>query len=198
MASPSGHGSDSNGHGGFGEGDSDHGEIGNSTIERFFRGISEFIFHTKLGVADVQLVDYVSDLMLRFVRVDSLYSLRQSDGMRTKHVVQMISEAERRIGIAKREVYRHVGDFTLFWSGMYPESLAEKKSQGNSPDRFIDYCRQGKRAYAIAAEIDGGADRPSSELIHRMSEHFEMCAYGLREVRRHWEEDDESGGLLTW
>lgn len=184
--------------GGHGEDDSDPKDIGASTIERFFRGMSEFIFHTKLGVADVQLVDYVSDLMLRFVRVDSLYSLRQSDGMRTKHVVHMISEAERRMGIAKREVYRHVGDFTLFWSGMYPESLNSKRNQSDTPDRFLDYCRQGKRAYAIAAEIDGGEDRPSSELIHRMSEHFEMCAYGLREVRRHWEDDDHSGDLLTW
>ncbi|QEF98012.1 hypothetical protein Mal15_20580 [Stieleria maiorica] len=198
MTSHSGHGADSPDNGER-NGD-DHGgdELDGSTIERFFRGISEFIFHTKLGVADVQLVDYVSDLMLRFVRVDSLYWLRQSDGMRTKHVVQMICEAERRIGLAKREVYRHVGDFTLFWSGMYPESLAAKKNRGNSPDQLIDYCRQGKRAYAIAAEIDGGADRPSSELIQRMSEHFEMCAYGLREVRRHWEEDDDSSGLLTW
>ncbi|KAA5545173.1 hypothetical protein FYK55_05725 [Roseiconus nitratireducens] len=171
-----------------------------STIERFFRGISEFIFHTKLGVVDVQLVDYVSDMMLRFVRVDSLYSLRQSDGMRTRHLVQMVAEAERRIGLAKREVYRHVGDFTLFWSGMYPESLSGRKGLAESPDRFLDYCRQGKRAYAIAAEIEGGEDRPSSEVIQRMSEHFEMCAYGLREIRRHWEDGDEqqSGGLLTW
>jgi hypothetical protein len=169
---------------------------GTSAVERFFRGVSEFIFHTKLGVVDVQLVDYVSDLLLRFVRVDSLYALRQSDGMRAKHLVQMIAEAERRIGLAKREVYRHVGDFTLFWSGMYPESLSPRKSRSASPDQFLDYCRQGKRAYAIAAEIDGGHDRPPSELIQRMSEHFEMCAYGLREVRRHWEEDEQSGGLL--
>jgi hypothetical protein len=169
-----------------------------SAVERFFRGVSEFIFHTELGVADVQLVDYVSDMLLRFVRVDSLYSLRHSNGMRTKHVVEMIAEAERRIGVAKREVYRHVGDFTLFWSGMYPESLNSKNS-GGSPDGLIDYCRQGKRAYAKAAEIEGGEDRPPSELIHRMSEHFEMCAYGLREVRRHWEEgEDQQDGLLTW
>ncbi|MCO8122138.1 hypothetical protein NHH03_10345 [Stieleria sp. TO1_6] len=168
-----------------------------TTIERFFRGISEFIFHTKLGVVDVQLVDYVGDLMLRFVRVESLYSLRQSDGMRTKHVVQMISEAERRIGLAKREVYRHVGDFTLFWSGMYPESLTHHKTAAGSPDQFVDYCRQGKLAYAMAAEIEGGEDRPPSDLIHRMSEHFEMCAYGLREVRRYWEEgEDGSSDLL--
>ncbi|OYP35253.1 hypothetical protein CGZ80_12505 [Rhodopirellula sp. MGV] len=168
-------------------------------MERFFRGVSEFIFHTKLGVVDVQLVDYVSDLLLRFVRTDTMYSLRQVDGMRTKHLLQMITEAERRIGLAKREVYRHVGDFTLFWSGMYPESLQSAKNGSDVRDRYFDYCRQGKRAYAIAAQIEGGSDRPPCEVIHRMSEHFEMCAYGLREVRRYWEEDNEgSGGLLTW
>ena len=196
MASSSEFGPDRNDEGGHGKDDSENREIEISSIERFFRGISEFIFHTKLGVADVQLVDYVSDLMLRFVRVDSVYSLRHSDGMRTKHLVGMVSEAERRIGLAKREVYRHVGDFTLFWSGMYPESLSATADSSDVSGQFVDYCRQGKRAYAIAAGIDGGADRPPSELIHRMSEHFEMCAYGRREVRRCWEEDDETGGLL--
>jgi hypothetical protein len=197
MASSSGHGSDGHHEHGKGQPAGNDRQRETSAIERFFRGISEFIFHTKLGVVDVQLVDYVGDLLLRFVRVDSLYSLRQSDGRRAKHLVQMVAEAERRIGLAKREVYRHVGDFTLFWSGMYPESLAAQQNHPASADRFLDYCRQGKRAYAIAAEIEGGEDRPPSELIQRMSEQFEMCAYGLREVRRHWEDtEDQSGGLL--
>ena len=38
-----------------------------STIERFFSGLSEYIFQSKLGIADVQLIDYLSDMMLRFV-----------------------------------------------------------------------------------------------------------------------------------
>ena len=44
-----------------------------STIERFFSGLSEYIFQSKLGVADVQLVDYLSDMLYRFVRVESLH-----------------------------------------------------------------------------------------------------------------------------
>ena len=169
-----------------------------SAIDRFFRGINEFIFHTKLGVVDVQLVDYVSDLMMRFVRVDSLYSLRRNDGMRTKHLLEMIGEAERRIGLAKREVYQHVGDFALFWSGMYPESLGRDEVAPKLDGRFIDYCQQGKRAYAIASGIEGGEGRPSCDLIHRMSEQFEMCAYGLREVRRYWEEGDQGTNTLVF
>jgi hypothetical protein len=167
-----------------------------STIERFFSGLSEYIFESRLGVADVQLIDYVSDMLLRFVRVDSLHKVRRVNGRPATEVFQMLCEAEKRIGLARREVHRHIGDFTLFWSGMYPESL-RKIQNHESADGFLDYCRQGKRAYAIAAEIDGGADRPSSVLLHQLSDEFEMCAYGLREIRREWEEGDgDCGGLL--
>jgi hypothetical protein len=167
-----------------------------SSIERFFSGLSEYIFQSKLGVADVQLVDYVSDMMFRFVRVDSLHKVRRPNGRPATEVFQMLGEAEKRIGLARREVHRHIGDFTLFWSGMYPESLRKIRPH-ESADGFLDYCRQGKRAYAIAAEIEGGIDRPSSDLLHQLSDQFEMCAYGLREVRREWEKGPSDGnGLL--
>jgi hypothetical protein len=166
-----------------------------STIERFFCGLSEYIFQSKLGVADVQLIDYVSDMLLRFVRVDSFHRVRRANGQPAVEVFQMMCEAEQRIGLARREVHRHIGDFTLFWSGMYPESLRPLRPH-QSADGFLDYCRQGKRAYAIAAEIEGGTTRPSSDLLHQLSEQFEMCAYGLREVRREWEQGDAGSNLL--
>lgn len=167
-----------------------------SPVERFFSGLNEYIFQSKLGVADVQLVDYVSDMMFRFVRVESLHKVRRPNGRPATEVFQMLCEAEKRIGLARREVHRHIGDFTLFWSGMYPESLRKIRPH-ESADGFLDYCRQGKRAYAIAAEIEGGVDRPSSDLLHQLSDQFEMCAYGLREVRREWEEGESDGsGLL--
>lgn len=166
-----------------------------STIERFFRGLSECIFHSKLGVADVQLVDYVGDMMLRFVRTEDIHRVRRPNGRPATEVFQMLREAEQRIGLARREVHRHIGDFTLFWSGMYPESLRSLKPV-DSADPFLSYCQHGKRAYQIAADIEGGQDRPSSDVLRRLSEDFEMCAYGLREIRREIEEGSSGGGLL--
>ena len=125
--------------------DPSHGDQGpqrRSTLDCFFSGLSECIFQSRLGVADVQLVDYLSDLMLRFVRTEALHRVRNSSGQPATEVVQMLGEAEKRIGLARREVHRHIGDFTLFWSGMYPESLRTLQSGG--ADGFVDYCRQGK------------------------------------------------------
>jgi hypothetical protein len=148
-----------------------------------------------LGVADVQLVDYLSDLLLRFVRTDAMHRVRRASGKPATEVVQMLSEADKRIGLARREVHRHIGDFTLFWSGMYPESLRKLQSTA-SADGFLDYCSQGKRAYRIAAQIEGGDGPPPCELLLRLSEQFELCAYGLREVRREWENGDGADGML--
>jgi hypothetical protein len=166
-----------------------------TVLERFFAGLSEYIFQSRLGVADVQLVDYLSDMLLRFVRTDGLHRVRRSSGKPATEVFQMLCEADKRIGLARREVHRHIGDFTLFWTGMYPESLRRLRSE-SSPDGFLDYCQQGKRAYRIAAEIEGGDGPPPCELLMRLSDQFELCAYGLREVRREWESSDGAEGML--
>lgn len=163
-----------------------------STLNRFFIGLSEYVFHTQLGVVDTQLVDYVSQLLVRFTRVDSLEKVRQIDGRPATEVVTMVAEAEKRLGTARREVHRHIGDYTLFWSGVYPEALREMQSK-DKQDQFVSYCAQGKRAYKIASTIKTDKKSASSALLQRMSEQFEMCAYGLREIRREWERRDDEG-----
>lgn len=163
------------------------------TIERFFRGLAESIFQSKLGVADVELVDYIGDLMLRFTSTEAMYRVRTAGGKPAGNVFDMLCEAEKRIGLARREVHRHIGDFTLFWLGMYPESVRRTKSP-TKIDHFLNYCDQGKRAYRIASQIEGGKDRPPCEVLSQLSDRFEMCAYGLREVRREWEEGGADGG----
>lgn len=157
------------------------------TLQRFFAGLAEYTFEAQLGVVDPPLIDYISDLLVRFVRLDALHKIRRLNGRPLTEIGELLAEAENRIGDARREVHRHIGDYTLFWAGLYPESL--RPSTGPVElDRFVDYCTHGKRAYYIASTIE--TERRQSapgELLHRLSHQFEMCVYGLREVRREWE-----------
>jgi hypothetical protein len=111
----------------------------------------------------------------------------------------MLNEAESRIGLARRDVHRHIGDVTLFWTGVYPESLPKLRAV-EKKDFFVDYCAQGKRAYYIAStiETDRNEDTPN-DVLQRLSFQFELCAYGLGEVRREWErrDDDEVRRLVV-
>lgn len=166
-------------------------------LEKYFAGLSEYTFFTQLGVADTQLVQYISQLLVRFTKTDAMLRIRKLNGRPATEVVAMMTEAQQRIGLARREVHRHIGDFTLFWTGLYPESLRSLQGSSKS-DQFVSYCQQGKLAYEIASEIDDdeNAEAPS-DLLHRLSEQFDLCAYGLREVRRQWEEGGgDSGGAI--
>lgn len=161
----------------------------NTALERYFSGISEQVFEAELGVADPPLIDYISGLLLRFLRMEGVQRLRALNGRPISEVTEMLVEADARIGDARREAHRHIGDFALFWTGLYPETLRERQSR-DKKDHFIDYCEQGKRAYYIASRITTEREETSAELLERLSHNFDLCAYGLREIRREWERRD--------
>ena len=156
-------------------------------LRRAFAGLAEHAFFSRLGIADPPLTDYISTLLTRFVHFDSIYRLRGSDGRPLTELVEMVLEAEQIPGgRTRREYYRHIGDFALFWTGVYPEALDRIRTR-HRKDHFVDYTVQGKRGYWITSQMDEEEHREEADLFRRLSERFELCALGLREVRREWE-----------
>ena len=161
-------------------------------LHRFFAGVTEYAFAVRMGVVDPPLVDYVSAMLVRFVKNDAIYGLRSPRGERLMQVADMLAEAQARQGSARRRMHRHIGDFTLFWSGVYPE-IARRMRQGRK-DSLIDYCDQGKRNYYLASTLpDTEEEHAPDDVLKRLSDNFELCVYGLGEVRRQWEQREGEG-----
>ena len=158
-------------------------------LQRLFAGLTEHAFQTTLGVADPPLVDYVSGLLSRFIHSDAIYRLRGAGGRRLGELVDMLIEAEKLPpdGRTRREYHRHIGDFALYWSGLYPETVG-RSQRSASKDHLVNFTVLGKRSYMIAGSSDDDHFRNESAVFRRLSEQFEICAIGLREVRREWEE----------
>jgi hypothetical protein len=162
-------------------------------LRRYFSGLTEHTFMARLGVADPSLTDYLSLLLSRFIHVDSLHRLHDAAGRRLEEVADMLMEAEALPqGRTRREVHRHIGDFTLFWTGVYPEALRRLRSV-LTKDHFINYCEQGKRSYYIASTFADDPYREEAPVLRRLSDQFEMCAFGLSQVRKEWEAKRSSG-----
>lgn len=157
-------------------------------LRRLFGALTENTFQNDLGLADPRLIDYLAALLSRFLHVDVIYRLHNAQGKRLEQVADMMIEAEALPpeGRTRREVYRHIGDFTLFWTGVYPESV-NRLSSVLSKDSFIDYCEQGKRSYYLASTFEDDRYRDEAPVLRRLSEEFELCAYGLNKVRKEWE-----------
>ena len=165
-----------------------------NALHRFFAGLSEQTFQTRLGVVDPPLVDYISQLLTRFVHTNMVYRIRDLAGRRLLEIAEMLAEAESRVGVARREAYRHVGDFVLFWSGVYPEALGHLQDPSRK-DHLLNFNAHGKRAYYVASTIPGDGPQVDDDVLRRLSHEFELCQYGLREVRREWERRDDDGGF---
>jgi hypothetical protein len=166
-------------------------------LRRLFAGVTEHTFMTNLGVTDTRLIDYLSLLLSRFVHIDVIHRLRDAQGKQLHEVADMLFEAEALPpeGRTRREYHRHIGDVTLFWTGLYPQALRQLCSALRK-DHLLDYTAQGKRSYFIASTFDDDQYAEEAPVLRRLSEEFELCAYGLNQVRAELEKPNRKPQLF--
>jgi hypothetical protein len=159
-------------------------------LRQLFGGLVEHAFQVDIGICEPALTEYIGDLLAEFIHIDQIYAARDIN----HEVIRDLSrlEAEARLGPdvgpaeRKRILNKYIGDFTLFWTGVYPESLQPRRQHG--ADRLTEYLLHGKRSYGIASELTRDADEPSAELLAQLSDQFEYCVHGLHLVRAGWEQ----------
>lgn len=162
----------------------------NHPLRQLFQRLVSQIFAGPLGLRDAHLLQYVADLLTDFAHIDHIYRLRNMKGKRLEEVAEMLVEGSLLLNASsfrrEREVHKHIGDFTLFWTGVYPEALRFFRAPTRK-DHFIDYVQQGKKSYYIASTFQDPVYRGEWRVLLRLSEEFEVCSFGLGLVRQEWE-----------
>jgi hypothetical protein len=141
------------------------------------------------------------DLLIRFLRVDQLYRLRDARGRPLADVADMLlsgTEAGVSPELHSFAVQRHIGDYTLFISGLFPESLARIARDWRRKDAvmvqlgdllvpFRDpgeyYEEAGRRAYRRASEIGREAGLAEAEVFEILAEFFAAYTRVLNLIR---------------
>jgi hypothetical protein len=156
---------------------------------RVFAGLTERSFSRYLDWPDAEVIAYVTGVLIEFVHVDRLYRIRSARGQRVEDVAEMLAEGDlmhRAQSVEReREVHRHIGNYTLFVAGIFPELLRRLRTARAvvSADALLDFVQTGKRSYRIVSEFTYGPYRPEAPLFRKLSENFERCVYGLGHVR---------------
>jgi hypothetical protein len=137
--------------------------------------------------ADREVAAYVANLLVDFVHVDRLYRIRNCRGKRLEEAGEMLLESnpllDARSFDREREVRKHIGDYTLFLTGMFPEYVAALPRRGLRLDGMIDFVKAGKESYRIVGAFDQFEYRRAAALFRRLADHFEYCVYGLNRVK---------------
>ena len=155
-----------------------------SDIDRFFRGLTEYAFHARLGVVDPVLVDYVALLLVRSLRLDPPGGAAPV-APDAATVARMLDAARGHAAAEARAEFRQIGDATLFWSGLYPEALRRLRHSGPHDD-LRDYREVGRRAYRLVSALEPEEADDERLLFERLADEYDLCVEGLGEVRRAW------------
>ncbi len=157
-------------------------------LSRLFRDLVRRHFFHEAHIADPEIAAYVSGVLVDFTNADNLYRIRDARGRRLEDVAEMLVESHPLLAAQsfdrERAVRKHIGDFTLFFTGLFPEAVAAlPRRRPLSVDVFIDYVKAGKESYAVVAAFDVGEYRHEAPLFRRLSDRFEECVFGLNLVK---------------
>jgi hypothetical protein len=155
------------------------------SLKRFFdRLVRRSLEDLRLGSGD-PAADYLAALLARFARSDQLYAVRGAAGQPLESVVELLLEVQRVWEFdqphfdpfRERDVRQHIGDYTLFMTGIFREHVERRAST-----RF--YVREGKRAYQVVADFERSALKPDARLFAILADRFEGYAYALAYMKR--------------
>ncbi len=98
------------------------------SLRQLFHDVVSECYDARLGLRDAEISSYVADLLTEFCRAENIYRIRDAAGNPVRQVGEMLLASDPVHGTAssfveERERRKHIGDYTLFFTGMYPESM---------------------------------------------------------------------------
>ncbi len=163
------------------------------SLEKFFVEIVGEHYAQQIGIRDPQIVHYVAHLLTEFCEVEQLHKIRDVAGKPLTDVGEMMMESNPVYGPApsfdrERQVRKHIGDYALFFTGMFPESINHLRLRKQRVENFIDWIKTGKESYYIVSKFDCFEYTNVAPLFASLSSHFEQCVYGLNQVKNELQE----------
>jgi len=163
-----------------------------SPLQRFLKEVVERNYD-EVGVRNAEIKDYVANMMAEFCETESMYKIKSADGRPLSDVGEMLLESDPVYGPApsfdrERQVRKHIGDYALFFTGMFPESINHFRLRRQRLENFVDFMKAGKESYYIVSKFEHFEYAKVAPLFANLSQNFEQCVYGLNLVKNELQE----------
>ena len=162
-------------------------------LEQLFLELVGRHYAQEIGIRDPQVVSYVAHLLSEFCDAEQLLKIRNASGKPLNDVGEMLIESDPIYGPApsfdrERQVRKHIGDYTLFYAGMFPESINHYRLRRQRVEGFVDWVKAGKESYYIVSKFEHFEYAKVAPLFATLSKNFEECVYGLNMVKNDLQE----------
>src|SRR6202140_1717904 len=161
-------------------------------LQELFQDLVGRHYAEEIGIRAPQIVAYVSPLLAEFSQADHLYKVQDAANRPLADVGEMLLESDPVYGPApsfdrERQVRKHIGDYTLFYAGMFPESINHYRLRRQRVESFVEWVKAGKESYYIVSKFEHFEYAKVAPLFATLSQNFEQCVYGLNLVKNELE-----------
>lgn len=105
----------------------------------------------RFGVPDRRIADYCAALLREFGRGDRAFRIARVDDHRHEYLVDILADAAASSGERQFRVLVHLGDYALWFAGVFPERIEARRSRKGGPDLSY-YDALGRKGYAEASD----------------------------------------------
>ncbi len=163
------------------------------SLEQFFLELVSRHYAHEIGLRDPQVSNYVAHLLTEFCSTEQLYKIHDCSGRPLHDVGEMLLESDPVFGRAasfdrERQVRKHIGDYTLFCTGMFPEGINHSRLRRQRVENMVEFIKAGKESYYIVSKFEYFEYQKVAPLFKQLSSHFEECVTGLNMVKNELEE----------
>jgi hypothetical protein len=162
-------------------------------LRQLFQELVGRRYAEEIGIRDPEVVAYVSNLLAEFCETDQLFKIHDAAGRPLTDLGEMLIESNPVYGPApsfdrERQVRQHIGDYALFFTGMFPESINHFRLRRHRVENFVEWMKAGKESYYIVSKFEHFEYAKVAPLFAHLSREFEGCVYGLNMVKNDLQE----------
>ena len=142
---------------------------------------------------DTHVSNYIANMLAQFIESSKLFSMGDDEKKSHQYIVDMITGSLHSDNIEKFYIYCHIGNYTLFLTGMIPEYIKHRYEYKRRPVDEQYYVGFGKTYYGLASEHTNAKRNRLTSTLSQLSEGFEVVAQVLSFMNREYLHPEKAG-----
>ena len=135
----------------------------------------------ELGVDDRAVTDYCAAMVLAFGRGNRAWRIGEHDENEYAYLVDLVDEAGRATGERQFQVRVHLGNFSLWLTGIFPDYIAARATRKGAPN-LPYYEALGRNGFLAASDSRLAETYGLEDVLRTAGERFPLLRMALNRM----------------
>ena len=133
-----------------------------------------------------KVINYIANLLSLFVTAERVHRVRGSDAHTYEYIVDMIAEAARSDARRQFLVYSHIGNYTLWLTGLFEEWIQHRHRYKRRPVDMSFFTDSGRAYFERAASHPLAREYGLEDVFLRLAMMFDHYRNALNYMAREY------------